>query len=69
MDKLLTKEVIEKIQVGDSLTDLELNYAIKFYGDLTKMLWVLGPEFKHAWREVDRIHDALQYFAEARKRG
>lgn len=69
MDKLLTKEVVEKVRTGDVLTDLELSYAIKFYGDLDKMLLILGPEFSHARREVDRTHDALQYFAEARKRG
>ena len=69
MDKQFTKGVIEKVRAGDSLTDLELNYALSFYKDLSDKLWVLGLEFKLAWKEVDRTYGTLEAFKRARKRG
>ncbi len=69
MDEQFTKGVIEKIRTGDSLTDLELNYALSFYKDLGDKLWILGPEFRLAWKEVDRTFGTLEAFRRARKRG
>ncbi len=69
MEMLLSKKVVDKIQHGDSLTNPELKHAIKFYGDLANMLWVLGSEFKLTWKEVHSTLGALKRFQEARDRG
>ncbi|KKN24839.1 hypothetical protein LCGC14_0890790 [marine sediment metagenome] len=69
MNMLLGKKLVAKIQAGDSLTNPELKHAITFYGELANMLWVLGPEFKLAWKEVHSTLGALERFQEARDRG
>lgn len=66
---VMTKNIVRKVDIGDSLTDRELHCAVNFYKGLVESLSLLGPEFKHTWNAAYRTYDALQYFAEARKRG
>ena len=66
--KMLSKEAIHRINIGDGLTKRELTDALIFYKDLSNMLNILGPEFKHAWREVNSTLDRLEGFQRARDR-
>ena len=56
----MTADVIEKILVGDPLTDEELDEAIAFYGQLESSLRLLGPTYHLAWIEVQRVYHALR---------
>jgi len=56
----MTADLIEKIRVGDHLTDEELDEAIAFYGQLESGLRLLGPTFHLAWVEVQRVYHALR---------
>lgn len=59
--------VYEKYLNGDSITDEELKYAIKFFADLVPKLFVLGPAFRLAASEASRVLNALEGFERARK--
>lgn len=79
----LDKEIIKKIEKGDSLTDAELKLAIKFYAGMSKGLRLLGPAYyfpevetsRIAYRligfalhrELFRTHDAAEKFAGLRE--
>jgi hypothetical protein len=58
----MTADVIEKIRVGDHLTDEELDEAIAFYGQMESGLRLLGPTFHLAWAEVQRVLYQLQSY-------
>ncbi len=65
---MLSKETINRINIGDGITKRELTNALVFYKDLSDMLNILGPEFKHAWREVNFTLNRLEGFQRARLR-
>jgi len=65
---LLHTDLIRRINNGDSISDLELTDAIKFYRNMAEGLWVLGPYFHLSWRAVNEVHVRLESFKEARKR-
>lgn len=65
---MLSKETINRINIGDGVTKRELANALVFYKDLSDMLNILGPEFKHAWREIYFTLERLRGFDAARKR-
>lgn len=48
----MTKEIVQKVQIGDGLTNEELLIAIRFYNQLEDMLDIMGPVYTLAWREV-----------------
>lgn len=66
---VMTEGLINKINIGDGLTKRELECALSFYGMVANNLRLLGPEFKLAWKEVDRTFGILQSFQRARDRG
>jgi len=66
---MMTQEIIRKIEVGDALSDEDLETAFAFYDDLTKKLWLLGSKFHLAWLETQRVTESLRGFLEHRKRG
>ena len=65
---MLSKETINRINIGDGITKRELTNALVFYKELSDMLNILGPEFKHAWREVNSTLNRLEGFQRARLR-
>jgi|OM-RGC.v1.033515727 hypothetical protein len=65
----MTQDMIEKIAVGDGLTDAELAVALEFYTDLQQKLRLLGPTFHLAWVEVNRIQRDLERFKFHRENG
>lgn len=58
----MTADIVEKIRVGDPLTDEELDEAIAFYGQLESGLRLLGPTYHLAWIEVQRVLYQLQSY-------
>jgi hypothetical protein len=56
----MTADLIEKILIGDPLSDLELDEAIEFYGKMESGLRLLGPHYHLAWIQVQRVLDTLQ---------
>lgn len=44
----MTREIVQKVNDGDTLTDSELAIACEFYDKLTDELSVLGEAFIHA---------------------
>lgn len=65
--KKCTREVIEKIDLGDKLTDDELMSAIHMYRELVDGLGVLGPKFALAADPIRRKLEELEWFASNRK--
>jgi hypothetical protein len=64
----MTPELIEKLRVGDHITDEELNTALAFYGQMGSGLRLLGPTFHLAWAEVQRVLYQLQSYRDHRDR-
>lgn len=62
----VTREIANKIQQGDALTDEELTIAAEFYGRLAKDLYILGPRFDLAFFECNRIASELLGYQRAR---
>ena len=58
----MTPEIVEKVRVGDGLSDAELNTALSFYGQLESGLRLLGPTFHLAWAEVQRVLHMLESY-------
>jgi hypothetical protein len=58
----MTPEIVEKVRVGDGLSDAELNTALSFYGQLEAGLRLLGPRFHLAWAEVQRVLHMLESY-------
>ncbi len=66
MAKTMNRELVHVINVGDRITNPELDLALTFYRDLSDKLDIMGPEFKHAWREVYSTLGRLEGFRRAR---
>ena len=66
--KMLSKETVNRINIGDGLTKRELTDALVFYRDLRDKLDILGPEFNHAWKDVNSTLNVLEGFQRARDR-
>ncbi len=65
----MTREVVQKIENGDALTDMELLDAHYFYSDLAEKLSILGPHFHHAWKDCYfRAKELEGYINERAKR-
>lgn len=58
----IKQEILDKIHIGDGLSNSELDLALKFYRELVESLECLGKEFKLAWREAFRILMDLESF-------
>ena len=67
--EMISKKTVNKINIGDGLTKRELTNALVFYYNLRDMLNILGPEFNHAWREINSTLNRLEGFQRARDRG
>lgn len=63
----IKQEILDKIYIGDGLSNSELNTAINFYRELVESLECLGNEFKLAWKEAFRILRDLESFQYHRK--
>lgn len=61
------ESIIQKIQLGDSLTNTELNLAIEFYTITSKNVKLLGAKYHLFY--VDLIHtlDRLEGYKASRK--
>lgn len=64
---MISKELVEKIRVGDPITDDELDQAIEFYETMTTGADVLGSTFYLFWWECRRTLDRLYGYREARQ--
>lgn len=62
----MTREIADKIQRGDALTDEELAIAAEFYDGLADDLCLLGPRFDLAFFECNRIASELLGYQRAR---
>jgi len=62
----LSKELIERIDNGDSISDDELHDAIVFYTDLVESLTCLGKEYFIAARPLRTIMFRLEGYQQAR---
>jgi len=62
----LDRDIVNKIDYGDGLTDIELAKAITFYKGLGEGLWCMGPRFSLAAAESTRIYDRLCSMQNAR---
>jgi len=64
----MTKEIIERISIGDPLTDKELDEAIKFYEDLESKTYLLGQRFHFYWIHCNDELTRLKGYKQARQR-
>lgn len=64
----MTKELIERIRIGDPIDDKELDDAIKFYKELESKTKLLGQRFHFYWVHCLNELRRLQGYKEARKR-
>lgn len=62
------KQVLEKVRVGDGLTDVELDMMLDFYEDLSVKLQALGPKYQLAWHPVYMTCQTLKDFKAVRER-
>lgn len=46
------KPILQKLSVGDGLSDIELKQAIGFYEDLAEKLMAMGETFHLAWHPI-----------------
>jgi len=65
----ISKELITKIDNGDSIDDAELRDAIVFYTDLVESLTCLGKEYFIAVRPLRTTLFRLEGFQQARNEG
>ena len=63
----MTKEILHKIEVGDGLTDEELDISVEFFTDLEEKLDLMGAKYYLAWKPVFYLKIRLQEFKNARK--
>jgi len=63
----ISERLLEKIEVGDHITDKELREAIAFYGDLAESLDCLGKEYNLAKRPIREVLYRLQGYEQVRK--
>ena len=68
MAKKMSKTLVNRINIGDGLTNQELQCALDFYREAAETLRLLGPSFKLARQDVFGTLDRLEHFDRARKR-
>lgn len=56
------QDIINKIEIGDHLSDLELEKAIKWYSELEHKLVILGNKYYIAWYSVFYTLNSLKSF-------
>ncbi len=61
------RPVYEKFTNGEPLTDSEIEEGISFFYDMTLKLSAMGPVFRLAANESNRVLIQLQNFRDARK--
>ena len=61
------RNVNEKFLDGDPISNIELDFLLKFYSSLVLELKLLGPHFHFAWREVLVRKTKLEDFKQARE--
>jgi hypothetical protein len=61
------KTLIDKVESGVILTDLELKTALKFYTNLYVSLHLLGTKHSLSCNSIYRTVELLERFTEARK--
>lgn len=64
---MMDKELLEKIRVGDGITDDELDRALVFFRHLEASLKLMGTVFHHAWFDVFSTLNRLEGFKSARE--
>lgn len=65
----MTREIMHKIQKTEgSISDSELDSAIKFLDNLQDMLFVMGDEYNLARKDVTNILVTLENYKFARNR-
>jgi hypothetical protein len=64
----MTTELVEKIRIGDPLSDQELDDAIEFYSKMKSGLRLLGPHYYLPWVEVQRVFETLIGYRNYRQR-
>lgn len=65
---MIDKELLDKINNGDGITDEELDQALRFFRAIEPSLKILGPHFHHAWYDVFMTLNRLEEFKNARCR-
>lgn len=65
---VMNRDLVNRINIGDGLTKRDLECALSFYSMVANNLMLLGPEFKHAWKEVNSTLHRLEGFQRARDR-
>jgi hypothetical protein len=60
------KRIYEKYSNGDSLTDEEVEFGVKFYKDLADKLISCGPVFWMSFKEANQVYMCLEDFQRAR---
>ena len=63
----LTAEVYRKLRRGDSLTDEEINIAIRVLQEHILLLQLLGPVFSLPYQELSKTLSDLEGFQAARR--
>ena len=63
-----TKELIEKFEIGDPLTDAEVRVLFDFYTELANGLYLLGATYRLAWLPVHLNSERLYSYLLARGR-
>lgn len=64
---ITAKSIYEKFSNGSSMSDDELTYGIQIFKQLSVLLYEVGPEFRLAAVEANRVCMALQSFEFNRK--
>lgn len=62
----ISEQIVNKVQLGEKLTDRELDQAVEFYNNLAESLNCLGPVYKLAWRAIWEEANRLRGFRDAR---
>jgi hypothetical protein len=61
------KDIVNKIRIGDHVTDEELKDAIDHYKQLTQLLIVHGDRYHLVWRDANMELIALEGYSVSRK--
>jgi len=64
----ITKELIQKVNDGDHITNIELTSLIVWYVDLERKLVLLEPQFHIARVPVSQMVNRLADYQSARRR-
>jgi len=60
-------QLYNKITSGEALTDEEVNVGARGFTDLGNQLWMCGPTFQLAARELLRVGRMCEEFRDARR--